>query len=181
MKFLFNNFLFLTLILTQRCTNNINHKNMKYKLNFDTQYSQFYIEDKEIKTEINPSEFWSEEAHLDGLAMENGIVGVRTECYGPVKGELIILKKANNDINFDLYDHIVEGRLNVKSGIIQVLDCPNRSVELEISIESGFYRIRVYSSNLSSVVGDEGDDYYKIEIWKDDNLERKVLKRYVRK
>lgn len=49
---------------------------MEFKLNFYTQYSQFYIEDKEIKTEINPSEFWSEEAHSDGLALENGIVGI---------------------------------------------------------------------------------------------------------
>ena len=181
MKILFNGFLFLTLILTQRCTNNIKHKNMEFKLNFYTQYSQFYIEDKEIKTEINPSEFWSEEAHSDGLALENGIVGIRTECYGPVKGEIIILRKRNDNINFDLYDHIVEGSLKVESGIIQVLDCPTNSVHAEFRIEKGIYRVRVYSSNLSSVVGDEGDDYYKIEIWKGDDLERKVLKKYIRK
>jgi hypothetical protein len=141
---------------------------------------KFYTEDKKIKTEINPKEFWSEEAHSDRLAMENGILGIRTECYGPVKGELVVLKEVNEDVNFDLYDHIVEGGLKVSSGVIQVLDCPTSSVQSEIKIENGTYRVRVYSSNLSSVDGDEGDDYYKIEIWKDDNLERKVLKKYVK-
>ena len=181
MKILFNGFAFLILILTLRCTNNIKHNNMKFKLNFYTQYNQFYIEDKEIKTEINPSKFWSEEAHSDGLALENGVIGIRTECYGPVKGEINILTKANDIIDYSLYDHIVEAGLVVNSGKIQILDCPNRSVKLEIPVKSGTYRVRVYSSNLSSVEGDEGNDYYKVEIWEDENLERNVLKKYVHK
>jgi hypothetical protein len=78
------------------------------------------------------------------------------------------------------YDHIVEGGLALKSGILEILDCPSLSIELKIKIKPGFYRMRVYSSNLNSVIGDEGEDYYKIEIWPD-TMERKVLKRYVRK
>jgi hypothetical protein len=64
-----------------------------------------------------------------------------------------------------------------------VLDCPNNSLELEVNVSPGNYRVRIYSSNLSSVVDEDedGDDTYKIEVWQDDNMERKVLKRYVRK
>lgn len=61
------------------------------------------------------------------------------------------------------------------------MDCPNSSVELEVKVKPGNYRVRVYSSNLDTVIDDDGDDYYKIEMWPDDNMERKVLKKYVRK
>jgi hypothetical protein len=50
---------------------------------------------------------------------------------------------------------------------------------LEIELLPGFYRIRVYSSGLDTVIGDEGEDFYKIEIWPDRNMERKVLKQYI--
>lgn len=111
--------------------------------------------------------------------MENGIVGVGTECYGPVKAEICILDAADNQIDYDSYDHIVEGGIILKSGTLQVLDCPNSETHLEINLSPGAYRIRVYSSNLSTVFDDEGDDFYKIEIWPGDgNMERKVLKKY---
>jgi hypothetical protein len=44
------------------------------------------------------------------------------------------------------------------------MDCLNRVVELEIKVKPGNYRVRVYSSNLASVVDEDGDDFYKIEI-----------------
>lgn len=45
---------------------------MRQKFNFYTENHQFYLEDKEKKTEINPAEFWSESDLSDGLALENG-------------------------------------------------------------------------------------------------------------
>lgn len=81
-------------------------------------------------------------------------------------------------IDFDLYDHIVEGGIEIKSGTIQILDCPSSEIQLELSVKPGFYRTRIYSINLASVDGDEGEDFYKIEIWPDLEMDRKVLKRY---
>jgi hypothetical protein len=51
---------------------------------------------------------------------------------------------------------------------------------LEVKVKPGKYRVRIYSSNLAGGDMDEveGKDYYKIEIWPDENMERKVLKRY---
>jgi hypothetical protein len=123
-------------------------------------------------------EFWTDEAFDDRLAKEFGVIGVGTECYGPVKGELVLLDKENTDLDLKLYDHIVEAGLRIDSGIIQIKDCPNSSVELEINVKPDSYRFRIYSSNLSSVDGDEGDDFYRIEVWKDLNLDKKVIKRY---
>jgi len=99
---------------------------------------------------------------------------------GPVKGELHLLSEPRNYINLDQYDHIVEAGIEIKSGVVQILDCPNSSVELEVNVIPAFIESEFSSINLASVEGDEGDDFYKIEIWPSSAMERKVLKRYVR-
>jgi len=151
---------------------------MKYPLKFETSHSQFYIYDKGSSFNTGSREFWSQDAFNDRLAIEKGVLGVGTECYGPIKGELELLNIPNTSINLNDYDHIVEGGIEIESGFIQILTCPTSSIELEIQVDPGLYRVRIYSSNLASVDGDEGDDFYKIEIWPDSNMERNVLKYY---
>lgn len=149
-----------------------------YSLAFSTGYSQFYICDKNSPAATGSDTFWTDEAFSSRIAIEEGILGVGTECYGPVKGELIVLEGENTNFNESEFDHIVEAGLVVNSGYIQVQNCPDSEVELEITVNPGSYRVRVYSSNLASVDGDEGDDFYRIEIWQDANLERRVIKKY---
>jgi len=151
---------------------------MKYELNFDTSHHQFYIRDKESPQDTGDINFWTEDATHYRLAIGESILGVGLECYGPFKGELILLDRKNEKIEFDQYDHIVEGGLNVKSGVLQVLDCPNSNVELEVKVNPGKFRARIYSLNLTSVVDDSGDDFYRIEMWPDTDMERSVLKQY---
>lgn len=151
---------------------------MNYKLNFYTQYHQFFISDKEAEKRTEEGDFWTELATNLRLAVGEGILGVGLECYGPFKGELVFLDTKNEQKDLDQYDHVVEGGLNVKSGTLQILDCPNFNIELEVEVKPGTYRARIYSSNLSSVVEDSGDDFYKIEMWPDRNMERVVLKQY---
>lgn len=151
---------------------------MKYNVNFDTQYNQFYIADLMASKKTDDVNFWSAEAYEDRLAMSSGIVGVGTECYGTIKGELVLLDSPNNNSQANNYDHIVEGGLQIKSGYLEVLDCPTNTKYLKVKVASGTYRVRIYSSNLKSVDGDKGNDFYKIEIWPDDDLTRKVIKRY---
>lgn len=175
----------LLLLITVQCHYKKN-SNMKYKLNFHTQYNQFFLEDKEKKANTNSSDFWSDEAFNAKLAMVHGIVGVGTHSYGNIKGEIEILDKPVENIDYKLYDHVVEGGISVESGELQILDCPNSSVELELKVKPGKYRVRVYGSNFASVkepdlTNDSDNDFYKIEIWPDDNMERKVLKQYIEK
>lgn len=157
---------------------------MKRKFNFYTQYNQFYIEDKEQKIEIDQSNFWSDEAFSDGLALGHGIISVKTRSYGNIKGEIEILDKPIENINYELYDHIVEAGINIPSGELQILDCPNSHLELSMNLPPGKYRVRVYGSNFKSVKetdleNDTDNDFYKIEIWMSDDMSRKVLKQYV--
>ena len=152
---------------------------MNHKLDFYTEYHQFYISDKESPKETNKDSFWTDEAIQSRLAIGEGILGVSVECYGPVKGELILLESKKDQIDYKQYDHIVEGGLSVQSGVLQVLDCASSHVELEVKVMPGKYRVRIYSLNLASVVGDSGNDYYKIEIWPDTNISRTLLKQYL--
>ena len=152
---------------------------MQYPLNFYTSYNQFYLYDKGSAGATDSDNFWTQEAFEERLAIEEGTIGVGTECYGPVKGELVIQTSSNTDFAPDLYDHIVEGSIEIKSGVLQVLECPSSSIELEVAVKPGSYRVRVYSSNLQSVDGDEGDDFYLIELWPDSYDKRKVLKQYL--
>lgn len=179
----YKRFLLICLFTFCQCNSFKKPQTMKHKLNFITSYQQFYLADKSHQGTTGSDSFWTDESHNDRLAIEKGILGIGTESYGSIKGELAVLDKANDNVDYNLYDHIVEGGLEVKSGVLQVLDCPNNSLESEVKVTPGNYRVRIYSSNLSSVMDEDedGNDYYKIEIWRDDNMERKVLKRYVRK
>lgn len=167
------------------CSHN-KKKTMKIQyFKFYTEYRQFYIEDKSDQGKGNTglNEFWSEEAFNSRLAMTDGIIGVGTESYGNIKGEIEILEKPNTNIEYEKYDHIVEGGLNIKSDELQILNCPDSNLELSMKIVSGKYKVRIYSSSLDSVkdndlASDTDDDYYRIELWKSDDMKRKVLKQY---
>lgn len=152
--------------------------NMKHQISFYTEYHQFYLVDKGIAQNTYSDKFWTDEASSDRLAVEEGVLGVSTECYGPVKAEIRVLKSINQNPEIAKADHVVEAGIQIKSGTIQILDCPTSTIQLELNVEPGDYMVRVYSMNLASVDGDEGDDYYILEIWPNKNEERKVLKRW---
>jgi hypothetical protein len=153
---------------------------MIHALDFHTAYSQFYIIDPMVDYDTGSDKFWTQDAASDMLAVETGVLGVGIGSYGHVKAELEVLLKPNTENDYSKYDHIVEAGIQIDSGLLQVIDCPNSEIVLSIAIEPKTYRVRIYSIGLSESdpEEDEGKDYYKIEIWPDNNMERKVLKRY---
>ena len=149
------------------------------KFNFNTDYNQFYLCDKEAKGETDSAHFWTDEAFNDRLAVEEGILGILIgNEEGTVNGELIVLDSKNNLNEFDSFDHIVEASLEINSGYIQIIDCPFSTIEVELEIEKGFYRARIYSISLESAFTSKPKDYYRIELWKEEFNERVVLKKY---
>lgn len=157
----------------------LNLKEGVTQLSFYTEYRQFYVSDKNPSGTTTSDNFWTEEASTRRLAVEDGILGVGTECYGPVKGEIELLNSSPSEDNFDSYDHVVEGDLQVKSGVLQIISCPTSTVEFETTVKPGNYRVRIYSMNLDSVNGeDEGEDYYRIEVWQESPKGVKLYKEY---
>src|SRR3954471_19607438 len=122
---------------------------MKYELQFYTDYSQFFICDYEPEGKTDSDAFWTDEAHEEKLAIEEGILGVGIGlAYGNINVEVDIIDFENNTFEVNDYSHIVEGNLKIKSGILQVLDCPNSTIELQVTVQPGDYRVRIYTRSL---------------------------------
>lgn len=171
--------MFLSCSYNKKKSMNVQH------FNFETQYNQFYLTSvgKDFNTDGNKDMNTFTEDMNKRLGIEKNALIVFTESYGNIKGDLEILEKPVTDIDFSKYDHIVEGSINVESGQLQIMDSPHSHIELTINVDPGNYRVRVYSSNLASVKEhdlphDTDNDYYHLELWKSDDMERKVLKQY---
>ena len=94
-------------------------------------------------------------------------------------GQACILMKAPSS-NFDSWDRVVELSLNVSSGQIALVGCPDGpeyGAFHVAKIDPGFYRVRVYSGGQNSV-SDDGNtkDHYLIEIWSQPSSEQAILK-----
>lgn len=143
-------------------------------LDFPTSNYRFCIADKKEKFEPVTIEPRADQVLNDRLVVGNSFLSVSTGSDERVKGDIVVLDKQKEQIDLSHYDHVVEASLPIKSGTLQILNCINGSVALEVNVIPAYYRVRVYFSNLHSV----NDDYYKIEIWKDHDTEKKVLKKY---
>jgi|SRR5690606_27221089 len=169
-------FALLILLNFSSCKNMINED--VHPLDFYTQYNQFYIVDSGyIDSE---KDIWADSALVNRLGLDENLLAVFTGSYGPIKGQLEIKKDGSNIGNLEEYDHVVEGRIDIETGVLQVQDCPTSNVVQEVELPSGLYSVRVYSKGLTTVEGDEGDDFYRIVIWpaKDSDKKVKVLKQY---
>ena len=147
---------------------------MKYEVEFETDYNQFFIQDKNSAHDTGSPNFWNPDTYEDRMAVGDQILGVGTETSGGINVELYMLDSQVVDTyNFEHYSHIVEGPIALKSGTLQILNCPDNEVKLEIKLNPGEYRVRVYTA-----LEDNTSDYdlYKIEIWKENLKPSKVLK-----
>lgn len=166
------------------CSSNKKSNMETKKFEFYTEYNQFYLSSVGKDFDTSKDDMESYQKDLDcRLGIEKGAVVIFTQSYGNIKGEIEVLKEASNKTDFHKYDHVVEGGIEVKSGELQLLDCPTSEIQLSFSLKPGKYRMRVYCSNFKSVkepdlTHDSDDDYYRIEMWPSNDMKRKVLKQY---
>jgi hypothetical protein len=146
-------------------------------LDFYTFHSQFFLMDKGAT--VDPyQEMWSEKAFNDRLAVLPGWLSIGTGCYGPVKGIMRLHDNEPDMKDVNSFDHIVEGSMTIKSGVIELIPCTANKAEYVFNVNPGDYRIRILSAGLDTVKGDEGDDFYQIDIWPSHFKNSEVLKRH---
>jgi hypothetical protein len=153
---------------------------MNHKLSISTQYGQFYVADKDSPGNTG-GKFWNDEASDDRLAIDVGILGISVEndeATANIEIELMATRPV--ECNFNQFDHVVEGSLSIESGKLQIKDCPNSHVELEITLDPAWYRLQVCSLNLSKAYQINPEDKYLIRIWKESFSRRRVLKKWHR-
>lgn len=153
---------------------------ISHTYSFQTAYNQFYLADKDSPAATDSNSFWTEEAFADKLAVEEGILGVCTGTYSYVKCEISFLAHRPDETSFEGYDQVVEASLEVKSGVLQLLNCPDSMVIAKHSLPIRIYRVRVITSGLESIIDEdiEANDKYLIELWPELPTPREVLKRY---
>jgi hypothetical protein len=107
-----------------------------------------------------------------------GFLSVITGSYGPIKGKFDVL--SNEPLLHDIssYDHVVEASIQIDSGILEIIACGFSDADYSVIVSPGSYRIRVCSAGLRTVVEDEGDDFYTIQLWPAEVREKIILKQF---
>lgn len=154
----------------------------EYNLIIFADYFQIYIEDalyiesKSIKPHV--PKFDKEEMN-SLLSVTEGSICIFTVRNMDVPLTIKIVDK-RPDINFDLYDQIVEASITISSGILSISDVMEQiDNRLEFRISAGTYQALIGYQGLNTLRENEleGDDAYILFLWKAEiALEKKVLK-----
>ena len=151
----------------------------KYEFELFADYHQFYLQDEQADGDLSNS--WTEQATEDLLALAPGTIGVGTlrDMDVPVTIE-IHDREPQEDLT--LWHHITECSIDVPSGKIVVAGCTDYFPDAaRISVESGVYRAQIFYGELDSLSEDglDGDDKYKVALWRGETTSPKVIKRRV--
>lgn len=149
-------------------------RNLQLKIFAD--YFQFYLLDQDAKLDFSDS--WNAETVENHLAIIPGGIAVGTErnTFVPVTIEI---RESAPSCNFDECDMVNECCIEIPSGKLAVMGCTDTLPQaVRIELEAGTYRARICYRKLDSVSQNrlEGDDSYKIVLWKGDAIAPKVLK-----
>jgi hypothetical protein len=171
----------LVILLCLQCTKSVKMNNLKqeiHDLDFHTSHSQFFLTTDDQTSIDNLAYIEVKDAEFQNrLGVYENLLVVHTESYGHIKGRLRISNQPTI-LDYPNIDHVVEGSIKVIESKIEITDCPFGTQILFLTIPNGIYRVRISSCNLASVSGDNGEDFYYIDIWPAPADDLVVLKQY---
>ena len=140
-----------------------------FHLNIFASYFQFVVQDEKSETEI--AHLWNPQTIRDLFISASDIVGIGTvrDLTVPVGIDILDHPLANNDER--AWDQIIECSITVPSGRLVVTGVTDYFPDAKrIPLEPGKYRVRILYGKLDSVSSDglDGEDNYKLQIWKSD-------------
>lgn len=147
------------------------------KLEVFADYFQFYIQDAKVVEDLSP--VWTEEAVKRLLATGDGNIAIGTarNMTVPVTVKIFDSEPELQMDNENIIQQINECDLTVKSGEIIISGCTESLEDAEkIELQNGIYRVRIYYGNLDKLSEDglDGEDFYEIHLWK--NNQKQGLK-----
>ena len=149
----------------------------KFEFNLFADYFQFYVQDENVEGDL--SECWTTEAINRLLAVTEGTIGVGTVRNMTVPVVIEVADGEPDLADTGDWDQVNECDLAVKSGRIVVAGCTDYFPEAaRIDVPPGSYRARLYYGNLNSLSenGLEGDDHYRIVLWRAASEPLRILK-----
>lgn len=145
------------------------------------EHYQFYVCD----SSADPGElsvFWPQEARDRMLLVHDTILGIATVRNIEVPVQLDLLSGKPGKEHLDDYDQVIECKLSLPSAAVCISAATEDFSETrKIDLDAGEYGVRVYWGGLDEVdaEGFEGEDYYRIALWKTDKPpELKILKQW---
>ena len=143
-------------------------------------YRQFHLIGDPTRADTSDALFWTEEAYRDRLAVGPFVIAVGTDTCGNVPVS-IDLRSSPSVVLPDNWDHIVDSRLEVPYGMIELAGCPDPEPVATIKVIPGTYCVRICFRGLTTSPDDGGvwnGDSYLVEIWQGDSPGRSVVKRF---
>ena len=141
-------------------------KDQRHEFELFADYHQFYLQDEGAKGDL--SDAWTPEAVDRLLAIAPGTIGVGTvrNMDVPVVVEVRDGEPPDDDAE---WDQVNDCSLDAPTGRIVIAGCTDYFPDAaRVEVAAGTYRARVFYGALSSLSEDglEGDDHYKVVLWK---------------
>ena len=148
-----------------------------YSYSLFADYYQFYLQDEPVKGDL--SDAWTNDAVSNLLAVAPGTIGVGTVRNMDVPVEVKIVESEPME-TFDEWDQVNECDIEIQSGTIVIAGCTDYFPDAaRIQVEPGSYRARLYYGQLNSLSEDglDGDDHYRVVLWKREPKGMEVVKK----
>jgi len=148
-----------------------------YSYSLFADYYQFYLQDEPVKGDL--SDAWTNDAVSNLLAVAPGTIGVGTVRNMDVPVEVKIVESEPME-TFDEWDQVNECDIEIQSGTIVIAGCTDYFPDAaRIQVEPGSYRARLYYGQLNSLSEDglDGDDHYRVVLWKREPKGMEVMKK----
>ena len=148
---------------------------LRANLKIFADYNQFYIWDP-VASDQNAPEDWTDE-DVEVKAKANQYVFVMCPERNTEVPVTIEIHESDPGFSISAWDHIVESSIDIPNGVIEVHECTGGSC-IEGYVEAGTYKIRALYRGLDTLSEDQldGDDYYKVCLWKGERIQTRVIK-----
>ena len=149
-----------------------------YHFDLFADYFQFYICDEAYNGV--PSLDWSGQCIEDMIGIVPGLLNIGTVRNMTVPVEVEVRDSEPKE-DSSHWDHIVEAGIVIRAGAVIIaglMDDPDEAARVKIA--PGSYKARVYYGDLDTLSTDglDGEDCYKVVLWRGEFTEARVIKRH---
>ena len=149
---------------------------MKRSYSIFADYNQFYLWDKDVGPNA-PTDYTDADIERR-IKVAPNVVVIQPERNMDVP---VVLEVTDSEPepDFEEWDHIAEASLELPSGHLEIHECTGGSID-QINLEPGTYRIRAYYGGLNELSEDglDGNDHYKLILWRSSYSPVVVLKQH---